>query len=318
VSPSAHSSDRLVWHTLLGNYPNTHALKNGTITSPRVDLRFADVAVPNKAFKQVVRGLEYDVAELALMTFLMARAVGAPLVLLPVVVFSRNPLTYLVTRVDAGIDTPVDLHGRRVGVRSYTTTTAVWVRALLTHECGVDAEQIRWLTWEDAHVANRVDPPAVTRVTGEASPAAMLLAGDLDAAIVDPVPPDPRVKPVVAAADDVYARWCRRHGARAINHMVVLRASLCRAHPEAVREVFRLLAASRDAADPGFDRDSAPLGLAANRRSLERAIDYAHEQGLIPQSMSIDALFDPETAGLDWTASSFHTCATPPADPGNS
>jgi 4,5-dihydroxyphthalate decarboxylase len=109
----------------------------------------------------------------------------------------------------------------------------------------------------------------------------MLLAGDLDAAIVDPVPADPRVRLVVAEADDVYARWCARHKARAINHMVVLRASLCGAHPEAVREVFRLLAASRDAAGPGFDRGSAPLGLAANRGSLERAIDCAHEQGLI-------------------------------------
>ena len=104
MSPSAHSSDRLVWHTLLGHYPNTHALKDGTIASPLVDLRFDDVPVPNKAFKRVVRGLEYDVAELALMTFLMARAGGVPLVLMPVVLFSRNPLTYLVTRVDAGIE----------------------------------------------------------------------------------------------------------------------------------------------------------------------------------------------------------------------
>jgi 4,5-dihydroxyphthalate decarboxylase len=292
VSALIHSSDRLVWHTMLGDYPNTRALKQGTMTSPLVDLRFDDVPVPNKAFKRVVRDLEYDVAELAVVTFLMARARGAPLVLLPVVIFSRNPLTYLVTRVDAGIDTPRDLHGRRVGVRSYTTTTAVWVRALLTHECGVDVDRIQWLTWEEGHVANIVDPSNVTRAASEASPAAMLLAGDLDAAIVDPVPADPRVKLVVADADDVYARWRQRHDARAINHMVVLRASFCRAHPQAVREVFRLLAESRDAADSGFDRDSAPLGLAANRRSLERAVDYAHEQGLIAEPLSIDALFE--------------------------
>jgi 4,5-dihydroxyphthalate decarboxylase len=299
---SAGASSRLILRTLLGQYPNTRALKDGTITSPLVDLHFDNVPVPNRAFKGVVRGLEYDVAELAVMTFLMARDGGAPLVLLPVVIFSRNPLTYLVTRVGGGIDSPADLHGRRVGVRSFTTTTAVWVRALLTHECGVNVDRIRWLTWEEGHVANVPDPPTATRVIGDASLATMLLSGELDAAIVDPIPADPRVRPVVADADGVYARWCQRHDARALNHMVVLRTSLCDAHPEAVREVFRLLASSREAADDSFDRTSAPLGVGANRHSLERAVAYASEQGLVARPMPVETLFSPETAALNWTA----------------
>ena len=82
--------------TLLGDYPATHALRHGRLTSRLVPLAFADVTVPNKAFKRVVRDLEFDVAEFALMTFLMARSRGVPLRLLPVVVFSRNPLPHLV------------------------------------------------------------------------------------------------------------------------------------------------------------------------------------------------------------------------------
>ena len=77
---------RVPWRTLLGDYPTTHALRQGTLASPVVALDFADVGVPNKAFKRVVRDLEFDVAELALMTFLMARSRGVPLRLLPVVV----------------------------------------------------------------------------------------------------------------------------------------------------------------------------------------------------------------------------------------
>src|SRR5215813_9991223 len=89
-------SSKKALRTLLGDHPTTHALRRGALSSPRIPLEFADVAVPNKAFKRAVRDLEFDVAELALMTFLMARSRGVPLWLLPVVVFSRNPLRYLV------------------------------------------------------------------------------------------------------------------------------------------------------------------------------------------------------------------------------
>jgi len=113
--------------TLLGDYPNTHAVRHGTVTSPRVPLAFADVPVPHKAFKRVVRDLEFDVAEIALMTFLMARSRGAALKLLPVVVFSRNPLPHLVCDRERGRLTPGGLPECRIAVRSYTTTTAVWM-----------------------------------------------------------------------------------------------------------------------------------------------------------------------------------------------
>ena len=122
--------------TLLGDHPATQAVRRGVVASPVVPLEFADVPVPNRAFKRVVRDLEFDVAELALMTFLMARSRGVPLRLLPVVVFSRNPLPHLVRRT---IDRlmPEGLAGSRVGVRAYTTTTAVWIRAMLADEYGV-------------------------------------------------------------------------------------------------------------------------------------------------------------------------------------
>ena len=121
---------RVPLRTLLGDYPTTHALRQGALTSPVVPLDFADVPVPNKAFKRVVRDLEFDVAELALMTFLMARSRAVPLRLLPVVVFSRNPLPHLVWTASGAGWRQLMSRGCRIGVRAYATTTAVWVRCV--------------------------------------------------------------------------------------------------------------------------------------------------------------------------------------------
>ena len=165
------------------------------MASPIVPLAFADVAVPNKAFKRVVRDLEFDVAELALMTFLMARSRGVPLRLLPVVVFSRNPLPHLVYDASAA-GSHRGLAPRRIGVRSYTTTTAVWVRALLA----ISSASISTPWMDDARRrarGRRVDPPARLprrRRRGSADDAA---GRRHRRGIVDPVPAGPRFVPVV-------------------------------------------------------------------------------------------------------------------------
>ena len=114
---------------LLGDYPVTRALKQGRVRSARVQLDFASVATPATAFKRVVRGLEFDVAELALVTFLMARDRGAPLLLLPAVVVARFQHPLLVQAAARPALAPRALEGRRVGVRSYSVTTGMWIRS---------------------------------------------------------------------------------------------------------------------------------------------------------------------------------------------
>src|SRR5436305_14495769 len=109
---------------LLGDYPVTHALRSGSLRSSGVELDFADVPRPAAAFKRVVRALEFDVAELAIVTFLMAKAYGKPLVLLPAVVFARFQHPYLVYNAERGVLRAEDLAGRRSGIRSWTVTTA--------------------------------------------------------------------------------------------------------------------------------------------------------------------------------------------------
>jgi 4,5-dihydroxyphthalate decarboxylase len=286
---------RIPLRTLLGDYPTTHAVRQGMVTSPIVALEFADVAVPNKAFKRVVRDLEFDVAEIALMTFLMARSRGVPLKLLPVVVFSRNPLPHLVCDRERRYLVPADLPGRRIAVRSYTTTTAVWIRALLADEFGVDADRAQWITLEEGHVAGVPDPSHVRRDASSSDLMMLLRKREADAIIVDPIPTDPRFASVVPDPEATCRAWQQRSGARTLNHVIAVRESLAD-NAEAMSELVRLFRESRElgAVDPG----SAPLGLEANRQNLEVAIEVAETQHLLARPLTVDDLVTDVLASL--------------------
>jgi len=293
-------SGSLRLRALLGNYPCTLALKKGEVRSPYVTFDFADVKVPQEAFKRVVRDLEFDVAELAIVTFLMARAYGKPLVLLPAVLFGRYQHPYIVYNAERGYLSPRDLAGRRVGIRSYSVTTVTWIRGILANDYGLDLDRVRWVTFEEPHVAEYRDPPTVERAAEGKDMVTMLIEGELDAAVVGRVPDDPRLKalipdPVAAARD-----WSRRNQALQINHMVVIKESLSKSDPRAVQEVFRLLLESKNAAGLSTDSeiDTSPFGVEANRRNLEIAIDYVYQQRLIPRRFEVSELFDDVTRSL--------------------
>jgi len=286
--------------TLLGDYPVTLALKKGQIDSPNIQLDFADAKTPSAAFKRVVRDLEFDVAELAVVTFLMAKAHGKPLVLLPAVVMARFQHPYIVYDAQRGPLAPADLVGRRVGTRSYTVTTSTWLRGILADDYGVPIDRVKWVTFEEPHVAEFRDPPNVERAPEGKDLTAMLLEGEIDAAILGAVPTDPRLKPLIPDPAAAAEAWRGKYGAIQINHMLVVKQSLSRSSPDAVREVYRLLAESKKAAKlpkPG-DIDTNPLGLETNRRNLEIVIDTVYRQGMIPRRYSVDELFDDVTRKL--------------------
>ena len=291
--------------SLLGDYPITQALKKGEVRSPDVAFDFADVKPPNAAFKRVVRDLEFDFAELAIVTYLMAKAHGKPLVLLPAVLMGRFQHPYLVYNAERGPLSPGELAGRRVGIRSYSVTTVTWLRGILADDHGVDLDGVKWVTFEEAHVAEFRDPPSVERAPEGKDLTTMLLAGELDAAILGAVPTDPRLKPLIPDPAAAAQAWHRKNGALQINHMVVVKESLAKANPRAVREIYRLLVASKEAAGPpkAVELDTNPFGVEANRRNLEVAIDYVYRQRLIPRRFAVDELFDDATRGLGAAAS---------------
>jgi 4,5-dihydroxyphthalate decarboxylase len=269
---------------LLGDYPVTRALKGGAIASP-LSLEFADVKAPSSAFKRVVRELEFDVAELAIVTFLLAKAHAKPYRLLPAVIMARFQHPLLVFDSSRWTLAPDMLDGKRIGLRSYSVTTGAWVRSVLAEDYGVALDRITWVTTEEPHVAEFRDPPNVMRAAPGKDITAMLLAGELDAAIVGEVPKDARLKPVIPDPEGAAAAWRRRTGAIQINHMVVVKDSVSK---DTADEIYRLLLESRKLAG---DPELSPFGVEANRRNLEVAIDAVYRQKMIPHRFTVEELF---------------------------
>ena len=140
-------------YTLLGDYPNTTALKKGETTSSLVDFDFADVKVSNTAFKPLVREAAFDLGELAIVTYLQAKAYGKPYVLIPATVLGRGQHHTIAYNPQRGPLRASGLAGKRVGVRAYTQTTGAWVRGFLSDDYGVDPAKVHWVTFEDPHLA---------------------------------------------------------------------------------------------------------------------------------------------------------------------
>ena len=126
--------------TLLGDHPGTAALKNGSVKSDLVEFDFAPYTPTNKGFKPMVRDAAFDVSEMAIVTYLMAKSFGKPMVLLPDVVLARFQHGHALYNAKKAKLTPRDLNGKRVGIRSFTTTTGAWLRGILANDHGVDLE----------------------------------------------------------------------------------------------------------------------------------------------------------------------------------
>ena len=294
-------ADQAKLFTLLGSYPNTTALKTGAIKSDLIDFDFADVKVSNTAFKPLVREARFDLGELAIVTFLQAKAYGKPYTLIPATVLGRGQHHTIAYNPERGELKPSDLNGKRVGVRAYTQTTGAWVRGFLADDYGVDPLKVRWVTFEDPHLAEYKDPEFVTRAPGGKELAQMLLEGEIDAAIVGDKMPDPRLKPLIPDADVVAKNWAQAHGGVPINHMMVVRDTISKSRPDVVKEIYRVLLESRRAAPPPANNgllDPWRFGVEANRRSLEAVIDYSFRQKLIPRKFTVDELFDDVTRAL--------------------
>ena len=289
---------KLALHTMLGNYPNTAALKNGTLKSDLVDFDFAEVKVANNHFKQIVREAKYDLGELAIATYLQARSFDKPYVLIPAVLVSRGQHHTIAYNAERGPLSPSDLAGKRVGVRAYTVTTVTWVRGMLADEYGLDPSKVEWVTFEDPHVAEYQDPKIARRAPAGKDMVQMLLDGEIDAAVVGDKLPDPRLKHLIPDHEAAAQRWAQKHGGIPINHMIVVRSELSKSRPEIVQEVFRLLRESKSAAGAPKNPEPLRFGVEACRPVIEAMIGYAHKQGLIPKPLSVDSLFDDVTRKL--------------------
>jgi 4,5-dihydroxyphthalate decarboxylase len=252
----------------IGDYAHTLPLKRGDITSPSLKLDFVDVKPMHKAFKPMVREHAFDVSEMALVTYLQAKAYNKGLTLLPAAMLARFQHHTMLFNAERGKITPADLPSKRIGVRSYSQTTGVWIRGILENDYGIDMRQVQWVTFEDGHVAEAKDPPGVIRAKADQDITQMLIDGELDAAVYGAAMPNNKaLQSVIPDPEAAAKRWFARHKLVPVNHMVVVTDELARAKPQAVAELYRMLEAGRAAAgkQASGDPDPAPFGKEANR-----------------------------------------------------
>ena len=296
------SNDVLKIKMLMGDYPNTHALRSGKISSPRLSIDFDPETTVNLRFKPLVREQAYDIGELAIATFLQAKAFGKPLILIPAVMrgkLAHSAMTYNATLGDMK---PKDLEGKRAGVRAWAQTTPLWVRGILENDYGVDMSKVKWTTFEDSHCAEYPDPAGMVRAPAGKKLRQMLLDGELDAATVSEQrdAPDSKLKTLIPDAKAAGEAWYQKYKVIPINHMLCVKESVLKEHPWAVEEVFRLVGESKKAAGlpPANAPDQFPLGVEANRKALAMAIKYSYQQKLIPREFTVDELFSDFTRAL--------------------
>ena len=191
---------------------NNQALKDGSVRPKTFAFDFEEVDPIIAAFRRMVRGNEFDICEMAITTYICAKAHGKPMTAVPVFLVRAFHHGAILVNSKAGIAKPKDLEGRKVGVnRGYTVTTGVWARSILQQEHGVDLSKITWVLSGDEHVAEYRPPANVVPIEQGKKIGDMLAAGELAAAIgVEADHPD--VKPLIPDALEAGLAALRRTG----------------------------------------------------------------------------------------------------------
>jgi 4,5-dihydroxyphthalate decarboxylase len=299
---------------------NNEALKDGTVKPRAFEFEFVEVEPLIDAFRRMVRGLEFDLSEMAITTYITARAHGKRITGLPIFLlraFHHGAIKY---NVKSGVKTPKDLEGRKVGLnRGYTVTTGLWARSVLQHQYGVDLSKITWVLAGDEHVEEFRPPSNVIPIEKNRKMADMLASGELAAAIgVDLDHPD--VKTLIPDAKEAAFGALRDTGHYPINHLMVIKNDLLAAHPRIGPEIFEAFAhakrlyverlrAGSIAKPTAVDevhrrvmeitgRDPLPYGIGPNRKALDEVIESALEQGIITRPVTPEELFPRNTHAL--------------------
>ncbi|WP_406143761.1 hypothetical protein [Streptomyces sp. NBC_01012] len=281
----------------LRRYPHTEPLLDGALAAAGCELDFPEIEPIHRAFAPMVRELRYDVSELAVATLLQAVEAGVPVVALPVVLHGNFHHRSISVWGGENRLRPEYLRGRRVGVRSYSQTTGLWVRGVLSDTYGVRAQDVTWVTREGPHVLAAPEPSNVERTSRGLVDA--LRDDDLAAVVMGARSAD-HVDGLVPLVEDWKARqedFLAHHGWVPVNHLAVVRKDLVESRPDLVRAVYEALGAGIDAARPseptGTTRElvvrhgvSEPL-----LATLRTAIRYAREQELITGDLDAEDLF---------------------------
>jgi 4,5-dihydroxyphthalate decarboxylase len=317
-------ADKLKLDFAIADYPHTAEILSGAIPIEGIEPNFIKVVPQIAAYRRMSRQVEFDVCEIAPTTYIMARATGAPFIALPIFVMRRFHHGGFLVRPDSGIKHPKDLEGRKVGVRAYSVTTAVWTRGILIDEYGLDSSKVTWVVDDEEHVLQVKLPANVVHAPQGRSLADMMAEGELaagldgNAGVGRSGSPtggwqvrEARYPELFSNAAELEAAWYRNTGIYPVHGTIVVKDEILKKHPWVARSLFEAFSKAKTQwlarlrlgeADTANDKryralskivgeDPLPYGTKANRPTMEALTDTAFKQKLTPRRMSVDEAF---------------------------
>jgi len=309
------------------DYDRTRALFDGRVKPDGIDL---DIKVmrPRQIFPRMLERQEFHVSELSFASFVSLKARGqCPFVALPVALSKIFRHSCIYVRPGAGIASPQDLRGKRVGTTQYGASAVVFMRGMLQDDYGVRPQDVHWFMGGlDAPTQPPLIPlnlPADIRLDylkGDATLEAMMEEGALDALFSVYIPSiflkgSPSIARLWPNFKAVETDYYRRTGIFPVMHIVAIREDVHREHPFVAASLYQAFSAARDVAVGGlYDSDALHLtlpflldhveearrvfgndfwayGVAPNRPAFAAMGRYVHEQGLAPRAVAVEEMF---------------------------
>ncbi|HEX5022751.1 MAG TPA: hypothetical protein VFX54_18935 [Candidatus Binatia bacterium] len=303
---------------MLADYHRTRPLLNGEITAKGIKLQPCRAETGEACMRPVYE--EFDIAEMSLSWYMMARCRNEPVIALPIFPLRMQIHPYIFCSAASCIERPEDLKGKKIGMDEYRLTVGLWARGILQEHHGVRPEHCEWFTSSPERAGYR--PPSSVKVTVVDEPTeTLLLRAEIDALIPPNIVPsfrakDPRIRRVFKDIRSTMNDYYRKTKIFPITHTLVVRQSLfddnpwlassllnafteaeerCRKSYEyAKRIAFPSAVLILEEEEEIFGKNPWGHGLTAeNQVVLEKFVQYAHEQGYIPRCPPLHDLFAP-------------------------
>lgn len=309
-----------------GDYEIIRALIDGSVKPDGIELTVLTDMTSDIRHWRMIRNREFDVCELSMSNYLMAKFAGQPFTAIPVFLHRRFRHGFIFINAHKGIQTPVDLIGRNVGLRNFQATSNLWIRGILEHEHQLPHKQIRWFTQDEEEVPFTAPKDLqMQRVAPGKKVEQMLVTGELDALIhpelIQPVlDRDQRVKRLFENYKALEIDYFKRNGIFPIMHTTAIKQEIVERYPWVPANLF---AAFERAKENAYERMENPrrvplawfrhaleeqenilgtdpwlYGLGeVNRKNLATLMQYSHEQGLIGREIPLEELFTAPAKG---------------------
>jgi 4,5-dihydroxyphthalate decarboxylase len=303
---------------LLADYHRTRPLLSGEVMAEGIELQPRRAETGEACLKPVYE--EFDIAEMSLSWYMMARCRNEPVIALPIFPLRMQIHPYIFCSAASGIVRPEDLKGKKIGMDEYRLTVGLWARGILQEYHGVPPEQCEWFTSAPEAAGYRI--PANIKVTVVNEPTeALLLRGEIDALIPPNIVPsfrarDPRIRRVFKDARATVNEYFRKTRIFPITHTLVVRQSLFDENPWLVSSLLKAFTEAEEICRKSYDyakRSAFPSAVLIleeeeelfgrnpwghgltneNQVVLEKFVQYANEQGYIPSRPALSDLFAP-------------------------